>query len=387
MTSMTVSSRFAHVARRFLWLCSPLVPVICLFYLACAWVTGLSLFYWAFPFVIYIVIPLTDWLVGVDHTNPDPAHDQRLAKSLLYRVAVYAFVPTQMATVVVGALLVATRSPGALDTLGLALSVGAVNGVGFITAHDLVHQRGWLPQWLAKLSLAPTVYGHFVAEHVRGHHLQVATFPDPTSSRMGENFWRYLVRAIVTGVASAWRIEKQRLVRQGRGPWTLRNENLHAWLLTVLMFGGLALWLGPQVLPFLLLQAAYGVILLEVTNYIEHYGMLRQRLPDGSLERFTHAHAWDSNHLVCSLFIYQLQRHSDHHAHPGRPYQSLRWSPQAPQLPASYVSLMIVAYIPPWWFRLMDPKVASHHGGDLRRANVDPRHRERLMSRYQSVLA
>ena len=238
--------------RKFVWLFSPLVPIFCILYLLCALQTGNHAFYWAFPAAIYIIIPITDFLVGIDLSNANAAELRELEGRLVYRIAVYAFIPSQMALRVFAAWIYAPHDLDFWATIGLCLSVGTVNGVGFITAHDLSHHKGEINKWLAKLILAPTVYGHFVAEHVRGHHMNVATFADPTSSRMGESFWRYLVRAIVTGIASAWRIERQRLARTGLSAWHYRNDNLQAWALTVAMFGALCIWLGPVVLLFLL---------------------------------------------------------------------------------------------------------------------------------------
>src|SRR6218665_2484399 len=323
---------------------------------------------WLVPALIYLVIPLGDWLVGVDRRNPTQAQKASLRAEAWSRWAVELFVPLQLTAVVSGALL------------GAGIAVGSVNGVGFIASHELLHRRSRLAQWGARWALSPTLYGHFMAEHVRGHHKAVCTPPDPTSSRMGENYWYYLVRALVTGFQSAWHIEAQRLRKKGRSMWSLENENFLAWSASLLLFAGLILFFGAVILPYLLLQAIYGVILLEVTNYIEHYGMLRKKLSNGEYERFTHAHAWDSNHLVCSLFIYQLQRHADHHVNPNRPYHLLQSEPQTPQLPASYVTLMLVAYVPPLWFRLMNPMVIRHHGGDLSQANVDPRRREQMLA-------
>jgi alkane 1-monooxygenase len=136
------------------------------------------------------------------------------------------------------------------------------------------------------------------------------------------------------------------------------------------------------VLPFLLIQAFYGASLLEVVNYIEHYGLLRQRDAEGRYVRCAPEHSWNSNHRVSNLFLYHLQRHSDHHAHPARRYQTLRHFDTAPQLPQGYAALLLVAYFPPLWFRLMDRRVVAHYGGDLRLANLQPARRDSLLRRW-----
>jgi alkane 1-monooxygenase len=199
---------------------------------------------------------------------------------------------------------------------------------------------------------------------------------------MGETFWAFLPRTVVGSAKSAWGIEAERLRRLNKSVWSIDNENLQAWAMTVVMFGGLTVWLGPWALVFLVVQAIYGFCLLEVVNYLEHYGLVRQKLPDGRYERCQPKHSWNSNHVVTNLLLYQLQRHSDHHANPTRRYQALRHFDDSPQLPSGYAGMILIAYFPWIWFRQMDPLVVAHHGGDLSKANLHPAARERLLARY-----
>ena len=108
-------------------------------------------------------------------------------------------------------------------------------------------------------------------------------------------------------------------------------------------------------------QAAYGASLLEVINYVEHYGLKREKLANGKYERTAPTHSWNSNHIVTNLVLYQLQRHSDHHAHPSRSFQALRHFDNAPQLPSGYASMLLPAYIPSLWYKLMDERVIQHY--------------------------
>jgi hypothetical protein len=119
-------------------------------------------------------------------------------------------------------------------------------------------------------------------------------------------------------------------------------------------------------------QGAYGASLLEVINYVEHYGLKREKLPNGKYVRTAPEHSWNSNHVVTNLFLYQLQRHSDHHAHPSRSFQALRHFENAPQLPGGYASMLLPAYIPSLWYKIMDERVIQHYKGDLSKINMDP---------------
>jgi alkane 1-monooxygenase len=371
-----------HDGKRYLWLLSPFIPVLAGAALFLAYWTGWYGMAWLAPFLVYAFIPLLDWLIGVDNVNAPESAVAQLEGDRYYRAIVYAYVPVQFFVTVFAAWCVVSHPLAWWEYLGMILAAGAVNGIGINTAHELGHKTNGPERWLAKLTLAPVAYGHFFVEHNKGHHKNVATPDDPASSKMGESFWAFLPRTMIGSLRSAWSIEKERLARTGKGPWTLRNENLQAWLMTVLLFGGLTAWLGWAALPFLLLQAFYGASLLEVINYIEHYGLLRQNGADGRYERCTPAHSWNSNHIVTNLFLYQLQRHSDHHANPTRRFQALRHFDDSPQLPSGYASMLIPAYIPALWFRQMDPLVVKHYKGDLTRANLYPQRREALLQHW-----
>jgi alkane 1-monooxygenase len=332
--------------------------------------------------VFYIVIPILDLAVGVDPVNPPESVVPALSRERYYRYAVYVAVPMVYATFLGGTWLVATHSLHWYEWLGVLVTVGGSGGNAINLGHELGHSTDPFERWLAKIVLAPVGYGHFYTEHNRGHHVRVATPEDPASARMGETFWKFLPRCQIGSIQSAWRIERERLARLGLGPWSLKNENLRAWGLSVILFTLTALWLGWRAVPFMLIQAWYGGSLLEVVNYLEHYGLLRQKQADGRYERCQPTHSWNSNHTISNLMLYNLERHSDHHANPTRPYQALRHFEEAPQLPCGYTGMILVAYVPWLWFRLMDKKVVAHYGGDLRRANLDPAQRERLLAKY-----
>jgi len=178
-------------------------------------------------------------------------------------------------------------------------------------------------------------------------------------------------------VINAWRIEADRLARRGRPVVCCRNDVLNAWGMTFMVFGGLSVVFRLEILPSLILQAIVGFCLLEVVNYLEHYGLARRKLPDGRYEPCAPQHSWNSNNLASNILLYHLQRHSDHHAHPSRCYQSLRSAAEAPELPSGYGTMIVVALITPLWYRVMDPRVITHYGGMVSLANIEPSKRHR----------
>jgi alkane 1-monooxygenase len=349
--------------------------------------TGREVFWWFAPIVFYGGIAVLDFIVGTDSSNPPESSVADLEQDRYYRWCTFLYLPLQYAGLFFGAWLYMHAGLNWADKLGLALSVGLVNGIAIANAHELGHKKEAVERWLARIVLAPSGYGHFYVEHNRGHHVRVSTPEDPTSARLGENFWRFLPRTVIGSARSAWHLEKERLARSGKSPWTLDNDVLNAWLMTLVLFAGMMLWFGPAILLFLVVQAVYGFSLLEVVNYVEHYGLLRQKEASGRYERCKPSHSWNSNHIVTNLLLYHLQRHSDHHANPTRRYQALRHFEDSPQLPSGYASMVLLAYVPPLWFRVMNPRVVRHYGGDLRKANIYPPARSRLFERYASAAA
>ncbi len=375
--------------KRYLWLLGPALPVIGLAALGAYAVAPKKLraLAWTGPMLIHGIIPALDRMIGEDRSNPPAAAVKGLEDDKYYGRIVKAFIPSQYAMTFLGAWLASRKSTPLADQIGITLTVGAINGVGINTAHELGHKHDKASRLLAMAALAPTAYTHFAVEHNFGHHKRVATPEDPASSRLGESFWKFLPRTVVGGIKSAVTIEKERLERKGKGFWTTENELLQGWAMSAAFFGVTTAICGRRAIPFLAGQAAYGAGLLEVINYVEHYGLQRQKDEDGKYERTQPEHSWNSNHIVTNLFLYQLQRHSDHHAHPSRSFQALRHFEKAPQLPGGYASMLLPAYFPGWWYKIMDERVITHYKGDLSRINMDPERRAELLAQYADLAA
>jgi alkane 1-monooxygenase len=359
--------------KRPLWPLALVVPALPFVSLLLATAAG-AWVWWLTPVVILGVIPAIDLLIGDDHANPPEEAVPALQASPYYRWITYLFLPAQFAALVL-TCLAWVDGPGLAGGIGLVLTAGLVNGIAINTAHELGHKRENAERWLSKIALAPTGYGHFFVEHNRGHHVRVATPEDPASSRLGESYWRFWPRTVLGSLRSACHLEWSRHRLRGRRAWTPRNDVLNAWAMTVVLFAALTAGLGLGVLPFLLLQAVVGFSVLEVVNYLEHYGLLRERNPAGRYQKVDPRHSWNSDRLTTNVFLFQLQRHSDHHANPLRRYQTLRSFDTSPQLPAGYAAMLLLALIPPAWRRVMDKRVIAHYDGDVSLANAVPGYR------------
>lgn len=369
--------RQAYVdGKRAAWLLSAVFPLVTPAAIALHALLG-SEWWLLLPVVlVYGLVPLLDAVLGEDPSNPPEAVVDQLEADWYYRVLPWLSVPLCVFGLILAAWYATSVELSWPGWLLLAYSAGLVGGLAVNAGHELGHKRGWMDQLCARLALAVPWYGHFSVEHNYGHHRQVATAEDSASARLGESIYRFALRETPGGLARALRIERQRQARRGRGFWTPHNEILQSWLISLILQGGLVLWLGGEALAFMLLHNLVAWWQLTSANYVEHYGLKRQRLADGRYERCLPQHSWNSNHIASNLLLFHLERHSDHHAYPQRRYQSLRDFPALPRLPSGYFGMFLLAYVPPLWFRLMDARALAlpHVGGDPARLNIDPAH-------------
>ncbi|WP_067673673.1 alkane 1-monooxygenase [Nocardia miyunensis] len=359
--------------KRYLWVLSTIAPASALLPALLVHFTGFEPFWWIGPVFVLILIPLLDVAIGHDSGNLSEEDYEELSNDRYYRWCTYLFLPIQFAGLVLAGYLWSGAELRFVDKLGLALTLGIVSGIGINTAHELGHRAEHLERRLAKIALAQSGYGHFYVEHNRGHHVRVATPEDPASARFGESLWEFLPRSIFGGLRSALSLERERLSRKGKRWFSWHNNLLQAWSLSAVLFGGMILAYGFVIIPFLALQAVIGIGLLETVNYLEHYGLLRARRPDGRYARCSARDSWNSDRLVTNVLLFHLQRHSDHHANPGRRYQTLRSPEKAPQLPYGYATMLVLAIVPPLWRAVMDHRVLAHYDGDITLVNTKPR--------------
>ncbi len=338
--------------------------------------------FWAvFPLLFYFgLLPILDLAAGEDRFNPTTEEAAALSVDPYFRILLYVAVAAFYASFLICAGVIATAELSPLPYLALAVSAGVASGGGLTVGHELGHKPNRADQWGAFFMNALSGYGHFKIEHNRGHHTEVATPEDSASARLGESVWRFALREIPGGVARGFAEEKARLEKRGRGFWSFENEILQSYAFTAAMAAALFAVFGWKVLPFIAIHNLAAWLQLTFANYVEHYGLLRGRAPNGRYEPVAPRHSWNSNHIVSNLSLFHLQRHSDHHAHPLQPYQALRNFDDLPRLPSGYPGCFLLAAIPPLWRRVMDPKVLAWAGGDLSKVNVAPH----AAARYQA---
>jgi alkane 1-monooxygenase len=370
--------------KRWWWLLSVVYPLLPFSGIALHAYTGAQIALGLPLLISYGLMPLLDALIGEDESNPPEAVVPQLEQDHYYRWLTWLTVPLHFVALVGCAWWVGTQELAWWAVLMLAYIAGTDSGLGINTGHELGHKHTRTEQWLARLVLAVPAYGHFTVEHGRGHHRWVSTPEDHASARMGESIYRFALRELPGGIRRAWQLEKERLRKNGRSVWSAHNTLLQSYAVTAaLQLGLIAAW-GWMMLPFLAVHNVVAWWQLTSANYVEHYGLLRARLPGGQYEAPQPHHSWNANHVVTNLALFHLQRHSDHHAYPSRRYQSLRDFPDLPQLPSGYFGMFPLAWVPPLWFRVMDPRLLAlpHVRGDLGKVNIDPARRAAILGRY-----
>ncbi|MBO3698501.1 alkane 1-monooxygenase [Roseivirga sp. E12] len=335
--------------------------------------------YWNFmaSVFVFVFIPLADWIIGKDPENMTDEKAILVSEQFYYRLITYIWTFFQLGFLMWGAFVIAESAMEPIFLIGFILSFSLVTGgIGITVAHELGHKKSKLERVYSRIILMTVCYMHFYIEHNRGHHVYVATPRDPATSRKGENFYAFWLRSVIGSYFSAWKLERSRLERKGIKFWSFYNEMI--WYTLLPIFFALALTTGASIyfdrlvweVPlFFFIQSVLAFTLLEIVNYVEHYGIVRKENSPGVYERVNPMHSWNSNHRLSNFFLFQLQRHSDHHANAIKRYQVLKHYEESPQLPSGYPAMILLAAIPPLWFKWINPKLKTWEETVYNRAN------------------
>jgi alkane 1-monooxygenase len=314
----------------------------------------------------FIIIPLIDQQLGIDTTNVPDDEAKQKSEEFYYRFVTYVWTYLQLAFVIWGCWVIATGEINtAIEWVGFVISFSLVTGgIGITVAHELGHKKSSVERFYSKLLLMTVSYMHFYIEHNRGHHVTVATPEDPATAHKNENFYVFWFRSVFGGYAHAWKLENESLRRKGHSAFHWSNAMIWYTLLPFLFCASMTfvfsygtnsvLW---QIPIFFFAQSIFAFTLLELVNYVEHYGIMRRELTPGRYERVNPLHSWNASQLISNFFLFQLQRHSDHHANAIKRYQVLNHYDESPQLPFGYPTMVLLAAVPPLWFACMNKRL------------------------------
>ncbi len=310
--------------------------------------------------MVFVAIPIADQILGHDTSNPHPSQTAKLSRDWFFLIMPVLWVPCQIAILVWGAMVIQSDLLPLWQKIGLGFSIAVMTGSGIIIAHEFGHRNSSWERLMAKILLATVCYMHFIIEHNHGHHVRVATPDDPSSARVGENFYRFWLRSVGGSYISAWRLELARLRQKNYSVSGWHNQMLWFLAMPIAIAAACYFLIGPYALVFFLAQSFFAFSMLELINYIEHYGLQRKKTPQGEYELVSVRHSWNANQLLSNLYMIHLERHSDHHHNPLLRYQLLKHRDESPQLPGGYGAMFPLALVPPLWFRIIDPLVEKY---------------------------
>ncbi len=320
---------------------------------------------WSFGsiYVGFVLIPFLEFFTPQSDENVPPEEEPAREASPFFDYLLYINIPVLYGLIIYYFNTIAAGGLATYEIIGMALSVGLIVGtIGINVAHELGHRSARYEQLMSKILLLSALYTHFFIEHNRGHHKNVATDEDPASARLGESLYAFWWRSATGSYRNAWRLERERLEKEGRPVLSWENEMVRFTVFQVLYLLAIGLLWGWYMIGYALAIAVVGFLMLESVNYIEHYGLRRRRTPNGRYERVSPSHSWNSDHELGRIFLYELTRHSDHHYKATRKYQVLRHFDDSPQLPMGYPAAILLSLVPPAWFRVMNKKVEEVRG-------------------------
>ena len=305
------------------------------------------------PFVwVFILVPIID--IMLPYLNKK---DEELNENLLHSFSIIIVLPCILFLIIYGLMIVSDITMNFITIAALGAAVGMSGGsIGITTAHELIHRQSKFMRSLGIILLILCLYGHFRIEHVYGHHRNVATKEDPATARKGENFYFYFIRCVINSVISSWNIEKDILKKKNSNIYSLKNRMLHYFFLELLFLCLAFYFTGINGLIFIFFHALVSITLLELVNYIQHYGLTRKK-ENGKYERFSDHHSWNSRHISANWSTFNLGLHNEHHKSAGKHYPLLSQEEKILEMPSNYSIMLIMALIPPLWFYVMNPKL------------------------------
>lgn len=316
--------------------------------------------WWSFltPLYAFLILPVLELMLPVDNRNLKDTEIENRLRDRLFDWFLYLNIPLVFGILAYALYIVTNSQLPTYDYFGIVLSTGIVLGVnGINVGHELGHRQQPFERYLGKTLLLSSLYMHFYIEHNFGHHLHAATKEDPATARYNQTVYSFWGTSIARQYLSAWKIQKKLLRRSANGFLSLKNDMLWYVFFQLLFLVSIYLFFGTAGVVFALLSALVGILLLETVNYIEHYGLLRSKKPSGRYERVKQVHSWNSNHVLGRIVLYELTRHSDHHFKSSKKYQILDCHEDSPQMPFGYPTSMVLALIPPLWFKIMNKRI------------------------------
>ncbi len=308
----------------------------------------------------FVLIPILELLLPIDVRNYDESTKEERLKNKIFDTLLYLNVPIVYFALLFSLHKFTSSNLTQSELIGMTLSLGIILGSnGINVAHELGHRTSFIEKILGKILLIPSHYTHFFIEHNHGHHLHVATPEDPSTAKFNQNLYAFWLQSVIGTYTKAWKIQLKLNDVEHRSFFSFKNDMFWFTIIQVSYLGFIYFLFGFHGLLFATLAGIVGFLLLETINYIEHYGLKRNLLDSGRYERVSEKHSWNSNHILGRIMLYELTRHSDHHYKSQKKYQILEYHDVSPQLPFGYPTSMVLSFVPPLWFAVMNKRIPA----------------------------
>ena len=312
-----------------------------------------------FPVYIYfLILPVLELILKPADGNLEKSQNIKAKKNPWFTLIICLALPFQILVLVVFLLKINELEFASPAFIAACVNMGLVNGIlGINVGHELGHSKNKIEERFGEILLLLSLNSHFKPYHNMGHHYDVATRKDPATARKNEWLFLFWIRSHFMSYFYAWQLENKRVKTEKGLKKLSKNYMIVYSLFSLLLTGTIYFLFGGYVLLGYLLSVVLGILLLETVNYIEHYGLLRNKISEKRFERPHVTHSWNSNHILGRVTLFNLSRHSDHHHKVNKKYQNLMSLEESPQLPTGYPGMMLLAFVPPLFFSIMNPKL------------------------------
>ncbi len=311
------------------------------------------------PVYVFGLIPFLELFTSKSSENLEENLRLSKSKKRLFDWLLYINLPLIYSILFYAIYTVTKNELSMSEIVGIIISTGIVLGAnGINVGHELGH-RFTNERFIAKALLLPSLYMHFYIEHNFGHHQKAATTEDPATAKYNQPVYLFWITSVIGQYISAWKIQIKLLSKNNVSFFSFTNDMFWYLIITTLYLGSIYIFFDLYGFYVAISSGAIGFLLLETINYIEHYGLKRNKNSSGRYERVREIHSWNSNHLLGRILLFELTRHSDHHYRASKKYQILDHHDNSPQLPFGYPTSMVIALLPPLWFILMNKRVPT----------------------------
>jgi alkane 1-monooxygenase len=307
-------------------------------------------------FFVFGFIPVLDIVLPTDDRNPTEEEHKKMVYDIRFKIPIYLAVILDWFIYAYCFYKIFCFDNGLYFNIGLTINLVVLEGVSINLSHELNHKTSFISKFFGVTALMKNLNTHFLIEHNYFHHVWVSTPKDTATSKLNQNILQFIYGSLIGGYKHGWALENERCKEKYGIALHPSNFMIYSTMMSLLFPLTGYYFFGVNGLLYQIIVGVVSSTFLEIINYIEHYGLRRRFIsPTGKYENVTIRHSWNAPFRISNYLLIKLQRHSDHHENALKPYHVLASYPESPNLPQGYAVCLIVAVIPPVWFKIMNP--------------------------------